>query len=373
VVATHGLGHTGRVTRTVGVEEEFLLLSSSEPELAPLGEVVAQSATRRSEGQFEHELKREQAELGTDPCVSLLDLTRQLRERRAGLAESARTHGARLAALATSPVSGRPTPTVDHRYERIGELFGQVAAPQLTCGMHVHVGVRSADEGVAVLDRIGPWLAPLLALSANSPFWHGEDTGYASYRRIVWGQWPTAGVTEPFGSVAGYRRVRAQLLASGAALDDGMLYFDARLSVRYPTVEIRVADVCPYADDAVTIAALTRALVATAATEWAEGRPPPAVRTELLRAASWRAARWGLEQSLVDPVTATPVAAWSLIELFLARVSVALEEAGDTEAVGRGLATIRSRGNGAQRQRRTFAQRTSLAAVVDAVVAETTA
>lgn len=359
------------MSRTVGVEEEFLLLDSSQPEPSPVGEAVAQAATRRSDAQFEHELKREQAELGTDPCLSMGDLTRQLRDRRAQLAASARTHGARLAALATSPVPGRPTPTPDRRYQRIGELFGQIAAPQLTCGMHVHVSIRSAEEGVAVLDRIQPWLAPLLALSANSPFWHGADTGYASYRSIVWGQWPTAGVTEPFGDVAGYEQVCSQLIASGAALDDGMLYFNARLSAKYPTLEIRIADVCPYVDDAATIAALVRALVSTAATDWAEGRPPPAVRSELLRAASWRAARGGLEQYLVNPGTASPLPAWSLIDILLGRVAAALEEAGDSEIVEDGLAAIRHRGNGAQLQRRTFHQTRSFHAVANAVVAQT--
>ena len=360
------------MTRTVGVEEEFLLVGSSEPRPTPVGELVAESAACRSDGQYEHELKQEQAEFGTAPCLSVHELTRQLRERRAELAKSARLHGARLAALATSPIPSQATPTPDRRYQRMSEVFGRIVAPQLTCGMHVHVSVESPDEGVAVLDRIRPWLAPLLALSANSPFWRGEDTGYASYRSIIWSLWPTAGVTEPFGDVAGYERVREQLIASGAALDDGMLYFNARLSARYPTVELRIADVCPDVADAATIAALARALVTTAAAEWAEGRPPAAVRTELLRAASWRAARWGVAEELVNPDTATPLAAWSLIEVMVGRVASALQEAGDTEIVENGLAAIRSRGNGAELQRSIFDREYSLDAVVDAIAARTT-
>jgi carboxylate-amine ligase len=359
------------MARTVGVEEEFLLVGVHGPELSAVGADVAASAARRSAGRFEHELKKEQTELGTEPCQSVLELRRQLRDRRATLTARARAYSARLAALATSPVPGPTTTTADQRYARMSEIFGPVAEMQLTCGMHVHVSIDSADEGVGVLDRIRAWLPSLLALSANSPFWQGKDTGYASYRTVVWGQWPTAGATELFGDVAGYQRVSAQLLASGAALDVGMLYFDARLSGRYPTVEVRVADVSPYADDAAVIAALTRALVTTAAADWAEGRPPVAVRSELLRAAKWKAARWGLQGELIDPLSAEPVPAWALIDALLERIAGALSAAGDTRLVETGLSAIRDRGNGAELQRRAFAVAESFDEVVAAVVAET--
>ena len=122
-----------------------------------------------------------------------------------------------------------------------------------------------------MLDRIGPWLPVLLAMSANSPFWNGVDSGYASYRSQVWQRWPTAGPTGTFGSAAAYRQVIDDLVATGAALDRAMIYFDARLSERYPTLEIRVADVCLRAEDTVLIGALARALVETSAREAADG------------------------------------------------------------------------------------------------------
>ena len=129
----------------------------------------------------------------------------------------------------------------------------------------MHVGVASDAEGVAVLDRIGPWLAPLLALSANSPYWMGDDSGYASFRSQVWSRWPTAGPTRLFGTPEAYHAAVQGLVATGTILDQGMVYFDARLSARYPTVEIRVADVCLSADTATLLAALARGLVETAA------------------------------------------------------------------------------------------------------------
>jgi carboxylate-amine ligase len=243
------------------------------------------------------------------------------------------------------------------------EMFGRLARMQLTCGMHVHVAIESPAEGVRVLDRIRGWLPVLTALSANSPYLAGQDTDYASYRTVLWGQWPTAGVADPFGTVEGYRAAREALIATGAALDDGMIYFDARLSANYPTVEIRVCDVCADVGDASVIAALARALVATAADDDA---PPPQVRGELLRAATWRAARWGVEERLVDAYGARLVPAWELVEALVDDVGEALGEAGDDRVVAEGLARIRSRGTGARRQREAHAAG-GIAGLVDAL------
>lgn len=352
--------------RKVGVEEEFLLVRRASAALAPLGDEAVAVAQRGADGQYEHELKREQVELGSGVHESMTELTDDLRRLRASLAAGADRQGARLAALATSPLDQVATSTPDERYERMTALFGLVGRQQLTCGMHVHVDVASPDEGVRVLDGLRPWLPLLRALSANSPYFSGQDTGYASYRTILWGSWPSAGVVEPFGSLTGYEAARTALIDSGAALDDGMIYFDARLSARYPTVEIRVADVCPYAADAVTIAALARGLVETVA---AGGLPVPVVRTELLRAAHWRAARWGMDGDLLDLGTGGPAPAWQLVRA-LCR---ALDLGDDGPLVENGLAAIEARGTGARLQREAYAKQRSWGDVVDAVAEQTLA
>jgi glutamate---cysteine ligase / carboxylate-amine ligase len=359
-----------RGPRTVGVEEEFLLVSADAPTLAPRGEAVVEAAEAGSSGQFEVELKREQAELGTSPQESMSELRRDLGLRRAQLALAAAQQGSRLLATGTSILEQGATTTAGERYERMTDEFGRVARIQLTCGMHVHVSVDSAAEGVGVLDRLRGWLPVITALSANSPYLCGDDTGYSSYRTVLWGQWPTAGSTEPFGDVAGYERARQQLVSSGAALDDGMIYFDARLSARYPTVEIRVADVCLEVDDAITIAAVARALVSSAATDWAADVPVRPIRTELLRAATWRAARWGTEQNLVDVDTAQAVPAWDLIDGVHELVAPALTAVGDDRLVRDGLARIKGRGTGSRFQREAFAAN-GAAGLIDAVAKRT--
>jgi carboxylate-amine ligase len=254
----------------------------------------------------------------------------------------------------------------------MADRFGLTAQEQLTCGCHVHVGISSADEGVAALDRIGPWLAALLALSANSPFWQGRDSGYASFRYQAWGRWPSSGPAGAFGSVQAYRDTVRQMVRTGTLLDTGMVYFDARLSESYPTLEIRVADVCLHADDAVLIAALARALVETEARAWRQGRPARPVRPEMLRLAAWRASRSGLADVLLHPVTGLPERAAAVADMLLRHVSGALADAGDAQTVAALLAAVLGRGNGAAFQRAAYRRRGHLADLVTSAAAITT-
>jgi carboxylate-amine ligase len=199
-----------------------------------------------------------------------------------------------------------PRPVAKPRYEQMVERFGLTTTEHLTCACHVHVSVESDAEAVGVLDRIRVWLPTLLAISANSPFWQGQDSGYASFRSQAMARWPSAGPTEVFGSAPAYRKMVSDMVASGVLLDEGMVYFDARASHRYPTVEVRVADVCLDPRDAVLVAALCRGLVETAGQEWAAGLDPPTVPAAMLRLASWQAGREGLDGDLLDPVTHRP-------------------------------------------------------------------
>jgi glutamate---cysteine ligase / carboxylate-amine ligase len=322
-----------------------------------------------------HELQREMIEVETRPCSSLDELSEQLVERRAVAAQAAHRIGAEIAALATSPLPIEPSVTLDERYERMAELYAMTAQEQLTCGCHVHVSVESDEEGVAVLDRIRPWLPTLLALTANSPFWQGRDTGYSSYRRQVWGRWPSSGPTELFGTPEAYRATVEAMLSTGTLIDEGMVYFDARLSRHFPTVEVRVADVCLRVHDAVLLASLVRALVETAAREWRQGHPPVPARLETLNLAYWRASRSGLDDELIHPVTGKAAPAQTVLRALLRHIGDALDEA--EAATGRpGLTTdllqaLLARGNGATQQRRIYQQSGDLPTVVRNAVAHT--
>jgi carboxylate-amine ligase len=386
-------GDHGRV-RTVGVEEELLVVDPSGRPV-PLGPDALVIASRRGEGEdaeehdrAEHEegsgdegdgsahlmpeLKAQQVELGTPVCRTLAEVDAQLRHWRGRADSAARAVGARVAALATSPVPVEPVPTEGERYGEMLDAFGLTAREMLTCGCHVHVSVEDDEEGVAVLNRIRVWLPVLTALTANSPFWQGEDTGYASYRSQAWHRWPSAGPNEVFTDAAEYHRLIDEVLATDTVLDTGMVYFDARLSDKWPTVEVRTADVALRVEDAVTLAGLVRGLVETAAGDARRGTRPPAVRAELLRVAAWRAGRSGLTGDLVHPHTGRPAPAADVLAALLDHVRAALADAGDEQRVAGGLEELLRRGTGADFQRQVHRESGGdLRAVVRAAVAVT--
>lgn len=360
--------------RTVGVEEELLLIDPETRAAAPRSQQVLKFAAEHrlaAHEQLDHELFRHQLETRTPPATDLGALRSDLVAARRAAAEAAAGVGLVTAATGAVPLpSGDPRTTRNDRYLAMVETFGEVARPGGTCGMHVHVHISSDEEGVTVIDAITPWLPVLLAVSANSPFYHGRDTRYASWRSHSWSQWPSAGPVERFGSLAAYREVSRRLVASGAALDEGMLYYDARLSRAHPTVEVRITDVCTDPDDAVLIAALVRALVAHAATGRVEGMP---WRAELLRAARWRAARYGLADRLLDPVSGEARPAREVLEHLLAVVREPLEAHGDDALVRDALARVLSEG-GSVRQRAAYERSGGdVTAVVDDLVARTNA
>lgn len=298
------------------------------------------------------ELKLEQIETQTRPCLEYGVLLEQIRAGRTLADLAARKSNARVAALATSPLASATHTTPDPRYAQMLERFGLTAQEQLTCGFHVHTYVESPDEGVAVLDRIRDKLAVLTALSANSPFWNGQQTGFESYRTQAWNRWPTAGPAAIYGTYPAYRRVVTRLLDSGVMLDEGMLYFDARLSRNHPTVEVRVADVCLRAEDAALIALLVRALVESASREWRAGVDPAPVPTVLLRMASWQASSSGLSGELLDFGTFRPARATDVVRSLVDYLAPVLDEQGELAVARQGVEDIIARGTGAAEQRR---------------------
>ncbi|WP_308116589.1 carboxylate-amine ligase [Occultella gossypii] len=361
--------------RTLGVEEEFLIVDPYNGAPLPLAADLLrlQDPGREPVDGTPHptltvELHQEQLEVITRPHSNLSGLAAEIVAGRAFADTLARSAGVRIVALATSPLALVPHPTRTDRYDALLEKHALTAREQLTCGMHVHVCVDSDEEGVAILDRIRAWLPLLIALSSNSPFWHGADSGYASFRTQAWNRWSTAGPTEVFGSAQAYHALVADLSGTGVVVSPD---FDARLSARHPTVEIRVSDVCLDPRDTVLIAALVRALAETAAREWRAGTAPDPVPAIVLRQAAWQASRWGLTGDLLHPVTHRPVVARHAILALQNHVRDALEEAGDAAYVEESLQRILDGGTGAGRQRRAYERRGLLADVVSEAIAVT--
>lgn len=224
------------------MEEEFLLVNAQTGEHAAVAEnllaTTAAEKARRARGgvgrttpqgnTLTAEVQREQIEAVSAPFTGPSDVAAALREGRAEADRRAVVFGARIAALGTSPLPALPHLVQTPRYRAMEVRFGQPLLEQLMCGFHVHVSVNSSEEGVAVLDRIRIWLPVLIALSSNSPFWQGKDTGYASFRYQLWRRWPAAGPTEIFGSVQAYHDLVEMLLSCNVLLDRGMIYACSR-------------------------------------------------------------------------------------------------------------------------------------------------
>ncbi|MBB2912489.1 carboxylate-amine ligase [Streptosporangium becharense] len=347
----------------VGVEEEFFLIDLETGRAAPRAAAVLTEVESRFAGLVQKEFSTSQVEVASSPHVDLRSLCRELEELRGGLSDVARSMGCELVASGSALLeqpAGEGVLTDDPRYRRIAHEYGAVARGENCCGCHVHVEVPDREEAVQVCNHLRPWLPVLQALTANSPFTGGTDSGYGSWRAMAFSRWPSAGMPPFFESAADYAAVVDSLLHSGVILDQGMIYWLVRPSHHLPTVEIRAADVCATVGEAVLLAAVVRGLVMTALRDIRAGVPAPRPADTLLHAAYWRAARDGLEGKGVEPVSGALLPAWDLVDRLVDRIRPALAEAGDLETVLDRLAWLRRVGSGAARQRAAYARRHSL-------------
>ncbi|GAA3154512.1 glutamate--cysteine ligase [Planomonospora alba] len=354
---------------TVGVEEEFHVVDAETRRLVPRGGLLLQQLPEDS---FTHELQRSVVEANSRPLTALEDLGRDLAALRRRVTTAADGLGLGIAAAGSVPLVDVEALKIspDPRYEQMLDDYQLLTREQLICGTQVHAEVDNRDLAVTVAHRLAPWAPPLLALSASSPYWLGADTGYAGYRPLIWQRWPTAGPMAAFASAAEYDRVVGDLVRSGVITDPGMIYFDIRPSAHVPTVELRICDSCPLIGDILLIAGLFRALVARELQAARDGSGRP-VRLEMVRAATWQAARSGLEGELVDPVEGVPLPAAEVIRRMVDGLRPQLEEAGDWDLVTSLAGEALARGGSAARQRAAFAREGRLADVVDLVLAET--
>ncbi|WP_219470925.1 carboxylate-amine ligase [Nonomuraea rhizosphaerae] len=353
----------------LGVEEEFHIVDARTRHLVCRSQLLLDTLP---EDRFAEELQRSTVESNTKPFANLEDLAGDLRVLRETVIKAAGELGLGIVAAGSAPLADLQAMKVspDPRYEQMLDDYQLLTREQLICGTQVHAEVADRDLAIAVAHRLGPWLAPLVALSASSPFWLGADTGYASYRTLVWQRWPTAGPMARFGSAKEYEQMIRNLIRTGVITDPGMIYFDVRPSAHVPTVELRVCDSCPRVEDIVLIAGLFRALVTRELAE-IERDPGREVLLDPVRAATWQAARSGMEGELVDPVEGVPRPAAEVVRRMVDGLRPQLEETGDWALVSELAQDVIRGGSSAARQRQAFARRGNLADVVDLLLDET--
>ncbi len=366
---------SGRDRLTFGVEEEFLLVDARSRVAAARGDQIVSAAQAQAGDQIESEFYLTQLEARSRPCATADELRRDLARCRRAAARAAAGAGCRLVASPCAILTRRPLPIRDQgRYRKVAGYLGPVlaAADCEISGCHVHLGSLERGDALTLSAALRPWLPVLQALAANAPFAAGEDTGWASHRGYAYGRWPTVGPA-PVLDENGYDEYVKELIATGVILDQAMLYWYARPSARYPTLEIRVADVNGDLDTTVLLAVLLRALATGLLADADRALPAVAIDDSRLIDNHLRASRHGLAATLHDPVTGHDRPVPALLDALFDRAQPALDALGDLPFAAATLTRVLREGNGADRQRAVYARTGSWSDVVDHLARETVA
>ncbi len=335
-----------------GIEEEFMLLDrwrlSPVARAESLREILARDAVI---GDYvNHEFLASQIEYSSPIFTGLDEALSHLGAFREALGALSAQFDAVAAGTGMPFDTGIDPPlTPDARYARVRSDIRAMVNDHQINAVHVHVEVADRDAGIRALNGVRPWLPLLLALGTNSPFWKGADTGFGSWRCLMLRRWGVSGVPPHFRDAEDYARRTQHLVKSGVVLDLPTIAWGARLSERYPTIELRVFDAQLRAHDTVLLAALTRALVATVTAE--HHTSTVEYPHELLDAALWLAARDGTSNGIFDALSGEIVPARAAVAGLMAFIGYALVESGERDAVERQLQRVLTDGTGAERQR----------------------
>jgi glutamate---cysteine ligase / carboxylate-amine ligase len=362
---------------TLGVEEEYMLLDGETFDLVQhIDTVLAAIEGHELETRIAPELMQSVLEIATPVCRTASDVMAELTTLRRYVTGVAREKGLRVGSAGTHPFSlfERQRITARDRYRNLVDQLQYVARRELIFGMHVHVAVDDPDKAIQVVNGLLPHLAPLLALSASSPFWRGEPTGLASSRQMVFSAFPRSGPPPRFRDYADYAEVVGQLERTGCIADYTHIWWDIRLHARLGTIEIRICDATTRIEDAVALTAYCQALVKQLCERHEAGEEIPSYHRILTTENKWLAARYGLEAPVMDLATGRrnriPLA--RLVRRTLKEILPHARELGSEREL-EGIDEILARGNGADRQLRVFNANRDIVEVVQEIAAATEA
>ncbi|MGH6816913.1 MAG: carboxylate-amine ligase [Hyphomicrobiaceae bacterium] len=365
---------------TVGIEEEYRLVSRTTRELAAAPPELMEACAAELGERVAPEFLKTQIEIGTAVCRSFAEVRRELQTLRSSLARLAGVHDLAPIAAGTHPfgLTGTLATTDKERYRVLAHDLAGVGRRLAICGMHVHVGIEDDDLRIDLMNQARYFLPHLLTLSTSSPFWEGKDTGLKSYRLAVMHELPRTGMPGRFAGWSEYRRTVGVLIDAGVIDDAGKVWWDIRPSARFPTLEMRITDVCPHIDDGICIAALYVCILRMlyrlrrANHSW---RPYPVF---LLEENRWRAQRYGVQGTLFDLGKGTLQPFKDLLEELLALVAEDAAAFDCTHEVAHARRIV-AEGTSADRQVTAFdrfcsggtSPEAALRGVVDQLVAET--
>ena len=366
---------------TVGIEEEYLIVDRETRDLIErppkamwdaLGEVLGSQVT--------HEYLQAQVEVGTKVCNSIREARADLAGLRRDLSKVVQEYGAAIIASSTHPFANwqHQETTEDPRYMRLAADYQHVARQLVICGMHVHVGIEDPHVRMDLMNQVRYMLPHLLALSTSSPFWDGVNTGLLAYRLVIFQNLPRTGIAPEFVSWGEYERYLEILIEAGLVEDGTKIWWDIRPSSRYPTLEMRVSDVCTRLDDAMTIAALYQCLLSFLYRLKRNNQKWRIYAPSIIEENMWRAQRYGTGGSLVDFGKRELIPMAQLIEEIIELVAQDAIELNVRDEV-RHARTIVAQGTSAHRQIGTYegaladgaSDHEALQAVVDELIEDT--
>jgi glutamate---cysteine ligase / carboxylate-amine ligase len=357
---------------TVGVEEELMLIDAESLDLAQEIETILDEVPGELAGQVKPELMQSVLEVATTPCPDLQAATAQLRELRLAVAGIAESHGLMIGAAGTHPFARWEDQRIVERprYEELVSELGYVARQELIFGTHVHVGMEGADKAIYVADGVRRYLPLLLALSSNSPFWRGRETGMMSARTPVFRAFPRVGIPPHYGSWEIYSRRVELMMEAGAIEDYTYLWWDVRPHPKLGTVETRVFDQQTRLEDTLALAAMTLALCHRLAALFDEAEPLVESPTELIDDNKVRAALRGLEGTLVDFPRLRQAPATEMVRHLLEELAGDADELGCAQELA-GIERLMEAGTGARRQLHVYEENGDLRDLVREIAART--
>lgn len=366
---------------TIGIEEEYLvvdretrdLIQSPPPDMwSDIAEVVGAAAT--------HEFLQAQIEIRTGVCRKVSEAREEVAALRRDLNKVVSEYGGAIIAASTHPFAdwGKQETTQDERYVRLAADYQQVARQLVICGMHVHVGIDDPDLRIDLMNQVRYMLPHMLALSTSSPFWEGVPTGLMAYRLVIFQNLPRTGIPEEFNSWAEYQRYVDTLVDAGLIEDATKLWWDIRPSANFPTLEMRISEVCTRVDDAMTVAAIYQGMLAYLYRLRRNNQRWRVYAPGIIEENVWRAQRYGTDGSLVDFGKGTLVPMSELAEEFIEVLAQDAIELDSRDEIRR-MRDIVKDGTSAHRQLATYesflksgaSKHEALQAVVDELIIDT--
>ena len=359
-------------TFTLGIEEEFAIIDPETRELRSHIQEILEGGKVTLKEQIKPEMHQSVVELGTEICQSIVDARKHVVELRSQLALLAGRSGLKIASAGTHPFSHWHDQliTEGERYEEIVKDMQLLARANLIFGLHVHVGIPERTTAIQVMNQARYFLPHIYALSVNSPFWVGQDTGLKGYRLKVFERFPRTGIPDAFESLSEYEDYCKLLVKTGCVDNAKKIWWDIRLHPFFDTLEVRVCDAQSRVDDTLAIAALIQAVIAKLHKLLRQNITFRVYRRRLLDENRWRASRYGIDGKLIDFGRETEVDARSLLNELLEFVSTEVNELGSENEMAH-IERIMREGTGADRQLAIWERTQDMKVVVDHIVTET--